>query len=70
MAFVESVDRGIAALETATDAEAWSAAASRLKGLAASFGAVRLMAFAEEAAVAGKPDSALLRRIRRLVDRF
>ena len=49
-AFVDSAERALAALETATDDAAWAVGAARLKGLAASFGAVRLMALAGEAA--------------------
>ncbi|TPG12686.1 Hpt domain-containing protein [Sphingomonas oligophenolica] len=49
MAFVESVERSLAALGTAEDAVAWRDAALRLKGLSASFGAIRLMALASDA---------------------
>ena len=69
-AFTESAERVVVLLETATDEEAWTAAASRLKGLAASFGAVRLMALAEQAIAAGTRDPALLRKIRRAVERL
>lgn len=69
-AFGESAGRVVALLEAAEGEEAWVAAASRLKGLAASFGAVRLMALAEHAIAAGKRDAALLRKIRRALERL
>lgn len=69
LAFVESAERALAALEQATTRDAWRDAASRLKGLAASFGAVRLMALAGEA-VESEPDRALLARLRRAVTRL
>ncbi|MDB5695219.1 MAG: hypothetical protein JWN21_762 [Sphingomonas bacterium] len=70
IAFVESADRALIAMERAHDAEAWCAAAWRLKGLAASFGAVRLMALATDAVNAGVPDAALAAKLRRLVARL
>lgn len=69
LAFVESAARALATLETATDDEEWRIAASRLKGLAASFGAVRLMALATEA-VAMPQDAAMLARLRRSIARL
>ena len=69
-AFAESAARAIVALEAADDAEAWAAAAARLRGLAASFGAVRLMALAAEAEGAGPRDAAMLGRVRRAVARL
>lgn len=69
-AFSDSAGRVVALLESAEDDEVWVAAASRLKGLAASFGAVRLMALAELAIAAGKRESALLRKIHRAVERL
>jgi len=69
LAFVESAERCIAALRAAEGAEAWRAAGLRLKGLAASFGAVRLMALAEE--VAATPhDMRLVARAERALARF
>lgn len=68
-AFIDSADRAILAMETASDAPGWAHAAARLKGLAASFGAIRLMAMAEQAA--GSPgDAETLRKLRRAVARF
>lgn len=70
IAFVESAERAVTALEAAGDEPGWRAATARLKGLAGSFGAVRLMAAADQAA-AGKPqDAAAIVRIRRLVARL
>ena len=69
-AFTDSVKRGLDGLEKAHDAEGWQAAAFRLKGLAASFGAVRLMALAGEAAGAGVQDVTVLRKLRRAVERL
>lgn len=69
-AFVDSAERAIAALAAAHSGGEWSAAASRLKGLAASFGAVRLMALAAQAGDAGAPDPVLLGKLRRIVGRL
>ncbi len=68
--FVDSAKRGFEALAAASDDEAWRAAAWRLKGLAASFGAVRLMALAAEAAAGPIGDQVTLRKLHRAVDRF
>ncbi|WP_419809527.1 Hpt domain-containing protein [Sphingomonas sp.] len=70
IAFVESAAAALTGLDLAAGPEAWVAAAGRLKGLAASFGAVRLMALASEAVKAGAPDPQLLGRIRRMVARL
>lgn len=69
-AFLDSVKHGLAVLEASRDDATWRAAAFRLRGLAASFGAVRLMAIATEAAEAEAQDAALLRRLRRAVERL
>ncbi len=69
-AFLDSAKRALDGLERARDAEEWKAASWRLKGLAASFGAVRLMAIATEAAIADPLDISVLRRLRRAVDRL
>jgi histidine phosphotransfer protein HptB len=69
-AFLDSVRHGLAALEASHGDAAWREAAFRLRGLAASFGAVRLMAIATEAAEAEAQDAALLRRLRRAVERL
>lgn len=69
-AFLDSARRGLDALERARDAEEWRMAAWRMKGLAASFGAIRLMAIATEAADAVPQDAGLVRRLRRAVERL
>lgn len=69
-AFLLSARRGLEAMEQAGTASEWTVAASRLKGLAASFGAVRLMAATAEAASAPLRDPATLRRLRRSIDRL
>ncbi len=70
IALVDSAERALGAMEIATDPESWSAAAWRLRGLAASFGAVRLMALASEAANAPGPDTALMTKLKRAVERL
>ncbi|MBX9796148.1 Hpt domain-containing protein [Sphingomonas sp.] len=68
-AFLDSAARCRDALDGAADAAAWRQAALRLKGLAASFGAERLMVLAGDAA--GKPhDTRALRRIDAALARF
>lgn len=68
-AFVESAERVLTAMTLAVDAEDWRAAAWRLRGLAASFGAVRLMALATE--VAEDPrDAEGLKKLRRAISRL
>ena len=69
-AFLDSANRTLDQLEAARRASDWRLAASRLKGLAASFGAVRLMAVASEAAEAQPLDMAMVRRLRRAVERL
>jgi HPt (histidine-containing phosphotransfer) domain-containing protein len=69
-AFLESARRGLDKLATATDGAAWKDAALRLKGLAASFGAVRLMAAAAEAADGPIADAETLRKLKRAVERL
>ena len=69
LAFVESAQRALAAMEAAEGREAWRDAAARMKGLAASFGAVRLMALATQAADLPR-DGAILAKLRRSVARL
>jgi len=70
LAFVESAQRVLAILEAAgDDAEAWTAAAHRMQGLGASFGAERIMALAERAATTG-PEPETLARMTRLIARL
>src|SRR5688572_28493229 len=69
-AFIESAQSHLHALSRATQAGEWRLAASRLQGLAGSFGAIRLMELSEDAA-AGKPaDPAMLRALKRAVAAF
>jgi histidine phosphotransfer protein HptB len=70
IAFVDSAERAIAAMERAGGADAWITAAWRLKGLAASFGAVRMMALANAAVEAGAPDPVLAGKLRRMLERL
>ena len=56
------------ALGRAQTAVAWTAAAWRLHGLAASFGALGLMDCAADAGTAAAPDAMLLRRVRLALD--
>ena len=69
-AFSESAERALTAMTLATDHEEWRASAWRLKGLAASFGAVRLMALATEIAEGDPRDLEALRKLRRAVSRL
>lgn len=69
-AFLDGVKGGLAGLHRAEDAGAWKDAALRLKGLAASFGAVRLMALAEAASYAPVGDVETLRKLRRAIERL
>ncbi len=69
-AFIDSAARLLDTLDGARDREAWIAAASRLKGLSASFGAVRLMALAEQARAGTPCDPVVLGKIRRSVGRL
>jgi HPt (histidine-containing phosphotransfer) domain-containing protein len=70
LAFVDSAERALAMMEAATEVEGWRTAAARLRGLAASFGAVRLMALAAEA-IDGRPgDATQLAKLRRAVARL
>jgi len=69
-AFLDGVQRGLEGLERARDPHEWRTSALRLKGLAASFGAIRLMAIASEAAEAEPQNIELLRKLRRAVERL
>lgn len=66
-AFVDSAKRALAVL-AAADAEGWAQAAFRLKGLAASFGAIDLMALATDAAAAPAGDRAMLAKLHEAID--
>jgi HPt (histidine-containing phosphotransfer) domain-containing protein len=70
LAFTDSVERSLALLDDARDADAWRAAAWRLKGLSASFGAVRLMALATQAAEGEPFDKDCVAKLRRAATRL
>jgi histidine phosphotransfer protein HptB len=70
LAFLEGAEAHVAAIDAARDGEAWRAAAYRLRGLAASFGAVRLMALAGEASEARFGDAEIVRKLKRAVARL
>lgn len=69
-AFADGSARTLSAIERASSEAEWHDAAQRMKSLAASFGAVRLMAIADEAAQAPVGDAKSLQRLRRAVARF
>ncbi|PKP91851.1 MAG: Hpt domain-containing protein [Alphaproteobacteria bacterium HGW-Alphaproteobacteria-16] len=69
-AFLDSAKRALLAMSAAENPEGWRSAALRLKGLAASFGAIRLMALAQEAANAPAGDRVVMRKLERAVERL
>jgi HPt (histidine-containing phosphotransfer) domain-containing protein len=69
-AFTDGVQRGLDGLTAAQGVDDWRGAAARLKGLAASFGAIRLMAIAGEAIDAEPHDAAVMRKLKRAVERL
>ena len=69
-AFAESVARQVDLLGRARCDGNWQVAAMRLKGLAASFHAERLIELAEAALDAAPGDPAVIRRLRGFVDDF
>lgn len=69
-AFVEGVRRGLDGLDAAVGPDEWRAATARLKGLAASFGAIRLMALASDAGESEPHDPLTMRKLRRAVERL
>ncbi len=70
LAFSESAAHVLETMEATDSPVEWHAAAARLRGLAASFGAVRLMSLAAEAADAVPGDNAVLARLRRAISRL
>lgn len=70
LAFTDSAERALTAMTMAADADQWREAAWRLKGLAASFGAVRLMALATEVAEGDPRDQEALKKLRRTIARL
>lgn len=69
-AFVESLARQIDLLRRSRCDGNWQVAALRLKGLAASFHAERLIALAEEALDGAPGDPAAIRRLQAFLDEF
>lgn len=69
-AFLESVDRQVDLLGRARCDGNWRIAAMRLKGLAASFHADRLMELAENALAAAPGEPTVVRDLRRFVEEF
>jgi HPt (histidine-containing phosphotransfer) domain-containing protein len=67
LALVESAERHADLLERARCDANWRAAAWRLKGLAASFGALPLMQAADEAVEAAPGDPVSLRKVKRAI---
>lgn len=70
LAFADSANRALAAMEDAQDADAWRTAASRLRGLAASFGALDLMDLAARAMESPHGSFDLLAELRRSIARL
>jgi HPt (histidine-containing phosphotransfer) domain-containing protein len=69
-AFIDSANRQADLLSRARCDANWRQAAWRLKGIAASFGAVRLMDAAEAAAEAAPGDPVSVRRINSAISSF
>jgi HPt (histidine-containing phosphotransfer) domain-containing protein len=69
-AFLDGVKRCVETMKVTETPDGWTSAALRLKGLAASFGAIRLMALAGEAANGTAHDGAILRRLHRAIERL
>jgi hypothetical protein len=67
---VEGVARQVDLLSRARCDANWQFAASRLKSLAASFGAVGMMALADEALEGAPGDPVVLRKLRAAIDDF
>ena len=62
-AFLDGVKRCLEGMKSAESPDGWSSSALRLKGLAASFGAIPLMAIASDAAGGPAHDHTILRRL-------
>lgn len=69
-AFIESLARQIDLLRRSRCDGNWQVAALRLKGLAASFHAERLIVLAEEALESAPGDPAAIRRLQAFLDEF
>ena len=69
-AFVESASRQLDLMGRARCDASWQIAASRLKSVAASFGAVGLLGLADEALEGAPGDPVVLRKISAAIDDF
>ena len=69
-AFVESAERQLDLMVRSRCDANWELAASRLKSLAASFGAVGLMGLADEALDGAPGDPVVLRKLASAIDDF
>jgi hypothetical protein len=69
-AFIESAARQADLMGRARCDANWEVAASRLKSLAASFGAVGMMELADEALAGAPGDPVVLRKLRAAIDDF
>lgn len=67
MAFLESAKRQVDLLHRARCDANWEYAAWRLKGLAASFGATRVLNLAEEAATGAPGEPTVLKKLERAI---
>jgi HPt (histidine-containing phosphotransfer) domain-containing protein len=70
IAFVESVSRQLDLLGRSRCDANWEIAAARLKSIAASFGALGLIALADEAQQGAPGDPVVLRKIASAIDEF
>ena len=70
IAFVESVSRQLDLLGRSRCDANWEIAAARLKSIAASFGAIGLIALADEAQQGAPGDPVVLRKIAAALDEF
>jgi HPt (histidine-containing phosphotransfer) domain-containing protein len=70
IAFVESVSRQLDLLGRSRCDANWEIAAARLKSIAASFGAIGLIALADEAQRGAPGDPVVLRKIAAALDEF
>ena len=70
VAFVESVSRQLDLLGRSRCDANWEIAAARLKSIAASFGALGLIALADEAQAGAPGDPVVLRKIAAALDEF
>lgn len=69
-AFTESAARQVDLMARARCDANWEFAAARLKGLAASFGAVNMIGLADEAIEGAPSDPVVLRKLRAAIDDF